>query len=306
VANELEQIAKGMIGPGDLNPGGALRPQQAERLISMVFSNGLMEKVTTRRMRRTQADVAVMDIANRSLTRVPQGSEPTDAQRIGANEHGTTLHALPVQLFPQIGLDYLRDNADNKELVSEVEAGFATRMEAELEDLAFNGIDDTFVEYDSANPDTTGWVTLNKGWIQVATDSADTKTASIDPGTNGWQDSLKTARDALPEMYRPNAAIFMNTADADAYAYELGQHVTGTALTADSPLRRFLGAPIITSPYIPAGTVLVTPPKNLVFGLTTEIWQQKRWDYDARALRYTFDTACDYEIAVKQACVLAQ
>ena len=306
MANELEQLAKGMIGPGDLNPGGVLRPQQAERLISMVFSNGILERLTTRRMRRTQADVAVMDLATRSLTRVPQGQAPADDQRIGANEHGTTLHALPVQLFPQIGLDWLRDNAENPNLVSEVESAFATRMEAELEDLAFNGIDDTFVAYDDAKPDTTGWVTLNKGFIQVAKDSGDTKTAAIDPATNGWQEALKAARSALPDEYRPKAAIFMNTGDADDYAFELGGHVTGTALTAESPLRRFLGMPILTSPYIPSGTVLVTPPKNLVFGLTTEIWQKKRWDDDARALRYVFDTACDYEIAVKQACVLAQ
>ncbi len=293
--HDLIKIAKGMINPGDLNPGGQLRPQAAERLITLIASAGFMKNVTTRRMRKMSADVSVLGIAARSLVRVPEGQTPTDAQRLGATQSGCMLTALPVQLFPQMALSALRDNADNPNLVAEVEAALANRMEAELEDLAFNGV---------ADDNSAGFTTLNKGWVQIASESGTTVKVDIDPsGAGGWRAALKAIFDACPDVYRPQAAFVMNEGDADAYAYELGQHVTGSALVADSPLRRFLGRPILTSPYCPAGKLLFTPPQNLIFGISTDIWQKRRWDDDARALRWVFDFAVDFEIAVKQACV---
>ncbi len=293
--HDLIKIAKGMINPGDLNPGGQLRPQAAERLITLIASAGFMKNVTTRRMRKMSADVSVLGIAARSLVRVPEGQTPTDDQRLGATQSGCMLTALPVQLFPQMALSALRDNADNPNLVAEVEAALANRMEAELEDLAFNGV---------ADDNSAGFTTLNKGWVQIASESDTTVKVYIDPSdAGGWRAALKAIFDACPDVYRPQAAFVMNEGDADAYAYELGQHVTGSALVADSPLRRFLGRPILTSPYCPAGKLLFTPPQNLIFGISTDIWQKRRWDDDARALRWVFDFAVDFEIAVKQACV---
>lgn len=293
--HDLIKIAKGMINPGDLNPGGQLRPQAAERLITLIASAGFMKNVTTRRMRKMSADVSVLGIAARSLVRVPEGQTPTDDQRLGATQSGCMLTALPVQLFPQMALSALRDNADNPNLVAEVEAALANRMEAELEDLAFNGV---------ADDNSAGFSTLNKGWVQIASESDTTVKVDIDPSdAGGWRAALKAIFDACPDVYRPQAAFVMNEGDADAYAYELGQHVTGSALVADSPLRRFLGRPILTSPYCPAGKLLFTPPQNLIFGISTDIWQKRRWDDDARALRWVFDFAVDFEIAVKQACV---
>ncbi|WP_114649109.1 phage major capsid protein [Pseudothauera hydrothermalis] len=293
--HDLIRIAKGMIGPGDLNPGGQLRPEAADRLISLISASGFMANVTTRRMKKLTADVSVIGVVARSLVRVAEGQSPTDAQRLGATQHGCTLTALPVQLFPQMSLSTLRDNADNPALVAEVEKLLSDRMEAELEDLAFNG---------TADDNSGGFTTLNKGWIQVAADAAATPKVNIDPGgTQTWRQALKAVYDACPDVYRPQSAFVMSEADADAYAFEVAGTVSGTAYIAESPLRRFMGRPILTSAYCPAGKVLFTPPQNLIFGMTTEIWQKRRWDDDARALRWVFDFAVDYEIAIKQACV---
>ncbi|MDW8399393.1 MAG: phage major capsid protein [Acetobacteraceae bacterium] len=294
--HELIKLAKGILAPTDLSPGGQLRPEAAERLITLVAAAGFMKNVTVRRMKRLTADVSVIGIAARSLVRVAEGATPTDAQRIGATQHGCTLTALPVQLFPQMALSALRDNADNPNLVTEIEQALANRMEAELEDLAFNGVNDN---------NAGGFTTLNKGWVQIASEAASpTVKVDINPaGAGGWRAALKQLYDACPEVYRPQAAFIMNTGDADAYAYELGMQVSGQALLSESPLRSFLGRPILTSPYCPAGRVLFTPPQNLIFGITTEIWQKRRFDDDARALRWVFDFAVDYEIAIKPACV---
>jgi len=294
--HDLIKIAKGIVQPGDLNPGGTLRPEASERLISLVFADDFLTRITTRRMNKLSADVQVWGVETRKLVRVPEGQMPSAAQIVGGTQYGCTLTALPVQLFPTLSLSFLRDNANNPQLVADVEKSFATQFAAEYLDLGFNG---------TADDNSLGWATLNKGWVQIASESAACPKVNIDPtGLNkNWRTELKAMLDQLPERFRPQAAFIMNTGDADAYAFELAGFVTGMPLAGDSPLRRFLGIPIITSPYMPAGKVLLTPPKNLVFGLHTEVVATRRFNERARAIEWTFDTACDYEIAVKQACV---
>lgn len=105
------------------------------------------------------------------------------------------------------------------------------------------------------------------------------------------------------ERWRENSAFVMNLADADDYAAELGAHVTGTPLTA---LRRYNGLPIEANPRMPRGKVLFTPLMNLAHGVHTSVEQDKEYHKRKRVLEYTFDMAVDYEIAVKQACVLGK
>lgn len=294
--HDLIKIAKGIVQPGDLTPGGTLRPEASERLISLVFEDDFLTRVTTRRMSKLTADVQVWGVETRKLVRVPEGQTPSSAQIVGGGQYGCTLSALPVQLFPTLSLSFLRDNKDNPNLVADVEASFATQFANEYLDLGFNG---------TADDNSGGWATLNKGWVQIASESANTAKVDIDPTGAGknWRTELKAMMDALPERFRATAAFVMNTGDADSYAFELAGFVTGQPLAGDSPLRRFMGVPIIATPWMPAGKVLLTPPANLVFGISTEMVATRRFNERARALEWTFDTACDYEIAVKQACV---
>ena len=299
---DLVALAKGLIGPNDLANGGEMSPQAASRLISMVFKDAFLEKITTERMTRLERDVDVLDIARRQLVRVAQGAEPNADQTPGASEFGCVLRALSVQLFPTLKLDFLRANKDNPNLPKMVEDGFATRLQTDLVDLAFNGVGDTG---EGATPEAK-FLNLNKGWVQIAKDAANTTKKDIDPAVDTWTVTLAEIMDAADTRYRANSVFVMNEADADAYGRELGAHVTGTALRADSPLRRFEGKPIEAHPLMPKGHVLFTPLKNLVFGIHTDIRRDRGYHTRKRVLEYTFDQAVDFEIAVKAACVLAQ
>ncbi|MEG9883832.1 MAG: hypothetical protein V6Z86_04275 [Hyphomicrobiales bacterium] len=66
-------MAEGIIGPQDLANGGELRPQAASRLISMVFKDAFLTKVTTEKTLRLTKNVDVIDIMRRQLVHVPQG-----------------------------------------------------------------------------------------------------------------------------------------------------------------------------------------------------------------------------------------
>lgn len=295
-------LAKGLIEPEDLRNGGGLKPQEAARLITMLFADTFLTKVTTIRMSRLTRDVDVLDIARRQLVRVPQGQEPVDGDLTGASEHGCKLSALDVQLFASLTLDFLRENKDNPNLQKEVETGFNTRLANDIVDLGFNGVAD-----DAAGADRAAkFIRLNKGWLQIMRDAANTPKVDIDPALNGWIASLKTIMEAADDRVRATSSFIMNEADADAYAEEINAPVTGTEVQSNSPARRFRGKTIETHPMVPQGSVAFTPMANLVYGLNTDIRRDRAYHSRKRALEYTFDMAFDFEVAVKQFAVLGE
>lgn len=297
---DIVALAKGLISPEDLRTGGQMSAQAASRIITMLFADPFLQKVTTERMSRLTKDIDVIDIARRQLVRVAEGSEPADADLVGVGEEGGKLRALEVQLFAALKLSTLRDNKDNPNLIKIVEDGFNTRLTGDLVDLAFNGENDDGGGANQAEK----FLRLNKGWVKIAqeAEAADgVQGVDIDPATDGWKATLSAIMNAGDERWRPMSAFLMNLADADAYAEELGAHVTGTPLTAESPLRRYQGYPIEAHPRMPRGKVLFTPLKNLVYGVSTDIRRDRAYHARKRALEYTFDMATDFEIAVKQA-----
>lgn len=295
-------LAKGLIGPEDLRNGGELTAQAAAKLITMLVKDTFLSKISTYRMSRLTRDVDVMDILRRQLVRVPQGQEPSTDDLTGAGEFGCKLTALDAQLFASLTLDFLRENRDNPNLQREVEAGFNTRLANDIVDLGFNGVADDATGADRA----AKFLRLNKGWLQVAREAANTPKVDIDPATNGWVASLQAIIDKQDDRARSNSALLMNEADADEYGREINAPVTGQIVVTENPARRFEGKIIEAHPDMPRGSVLCTPMKNLVHGLHTDVRRDRAYHNRRRALEYTFDMAFDYEIAVKQFAVLGE
>lgn len=298
--HDLVALAKALIGPNDLANGGQMTAQAASRLISMVFQDDFLKKVTTETMSRLTKDVDVIDIMRRQLVRVAQGDDPEAGDTVDAAEFGCKLTALDVQLFPTLKLDFLRDNKDNPNLMQTVEDGFNTRLQTDLVDLAFNGVADDAAGANRAEK----FIRLNKGWVQILTEATATPKVDVDPATDGWIQSLRAVHDASDVRFRRNSVFVMNEADVDAYSREINAPVTGSAVNLDSPARRFEGKAIESHPDMPKGKVIFTPLKNLVFGVHTDIRRDRAYHSRKRVLEYTFDMAVDYEVAVKQAAVM--
>ena len=300
--HDLVALAKALIGPNDLANGGQMTAQAASRLISMIFKDDFLSKVTTETMSRLTKDVDVVDIMRRQLVRVAQGNDPDVGDTVDAAEFRCKLTALDVQLFPTLTLDFLRDNKDNPNLMQVVEGGFNTRLQTDLVDLAFNGVADDAVGANRA----AKFIRLNKGWVKILTDAANTPKVNIDPATDGWIAALRAVHDASDVRFRRNSVFVMNTADADAYGREVNAPVTGIPIGVDALARRCEGKDIIDHPDMPAGKVIFTPLKNLVFGVHADIRRDRAYHSRKRVLEYTFDMAVDYEVAVKQAAVLGK
>ncbi len=300
--HDFVALAKGLIGPSDLANGGELRSQEAAKLISMLFADTFLSKITTVRMDKLMRDVDVMDILRRQLVRVAQGAEPITDDLTSAAEFGAKLYALDAQLFASLTLNFLRANADNPNVQSEVEKSFSTRLTNDIVDLGFNGVADDGV---GATREAK-FLRLNKGWLQIARDAANAPKVNIDPATNGWVGSLKAVMDAADDRVRETSTFVMNVADADEYGEEINAQVTGSETQSGAPARRYKGKPIEAHPLVPRGSVMFTPLANLVYGLHTDIRRDRAYHSRKRALEYTFDMSFDYEIAVKQFAVLGE
>ena len=226
---DVVAVAKSLIEPEDLRNGGVLLPQQAAKLINMLFKDGFLAKINTIRMGRLTRNVDVMDILERQLVRVAQGSEPDNNDLTSAAEFGCKLTALDAQLFASLTLDFLRDNKDNPNLQKEVEAGFNTRLANDIVDLGFNGVADDGVGADRA----AKFIRLNKGWLQIMRDAANTPKVDIDPAVDGWVTDAEwgdmfgaTLSAAVQQFRTDGAAMQQSIESAGAGATNLGMAMT--------------------------------------------------------------------------------
>lgn len=302
VMDDIVALAKGLITPNDLAVGGTLQPKAATRLIQMVFSSNFLSKVTTEIMTSLKQEVSALDMARRQMVRVPQGTDPDQDQFASAGNYGCVLTALPVQLFPSVTLDMLRNQKDNPELLNMLETSYTLAIARDLVDLGFNGVSE---DNAGANREAK-FIRLNKGWLQIAREAAATKKVDIDPATTGWKSALTAVVSAADPRALRDSVLIMNEADADDYFRQIVSPVTGAALIADSAIRRFEGRPIETIGDMPRGRVMFTPLKNLVHGIHADVKRDKAYHGRKRALEFTFDMAVDYELAVKEYCVIAE
>ncbi|CAE7405628.1 xkdF [Symbiodinium microadriaticum] len=287
-------VAKGVISAADLSVGGELAPEAARGFINAVIDqNDFLQKVTTYQTARLTREINVLEIAKRVLVRTNEGTAPRDDQKAGATNTGSYLTLLDVDLYPFLGLSAIRDEGDNPDFVQQVQDGFAIQVGNDLVDLGWNGTDDDYAGEE--------FLKLNKGWVQIADDHADVAKPLITPSVDGWRVALQTVRDAADRRFMRDPVFIMNEADADAYHDEVGQHVTGYAHEEGSPGRRFNGRPIIAEPDFPQGYVMMTPLKNLVFGVHKRVVKSQGFEPTRKGIQFTFNMAVDYEIAVKRA-----
>lgn len=295
----LVAYAKGLIGPADIAVGGRLLPEQAGKLISLVFGNDFLASITNTKMQRLEYEGQVVDVPRRSLCRVPQGKEPDDDDKSDVNEFGYTLKAESAQLFVDLTNDFLLNNQDNPNLPSDLEAMFVTRISGELVDLAWNG---------TGNAADGAFLKLNKGFIALLAESiaaggdGAAKAANVNL-SESWYDNIEGLWALVPDQIKDQAVIHMNPTNADQYAFQRGRD---TVRSDDQASRQVIGKKIKPVVGMPLNHVVITPPKNLIVGICQDVTRSRSYHTRKRCVEMTFDMSVDFEIAAKQFVVLGR
>lgn len=414
-AYQLVAVAKGIIEPQDLRIGGELRAQDSSAIISMIAQDDFLKSVRVETMSKLNKNVDVFDMSPRQSRRVPEGTPASESDKAKPAQKGCKLTALDIDLYSDIGLSTLRDNADNPNLIQMIQGMIATGLQNDVSDLAWNGKED-------GDGTVTDFVKLNKGWIQVAEDSiakgsgvintevtlgssiaatlnilegnAGIVFTAVKPGSGGnalivglvepgvesaplsvlvsnnvitvnlETDSNKaivstaaeviaavnatpsaavlmiaspspgsdasavvsafnyanlfggstvgimTVFDALASsasnLYLPSSVMIVSPRNKRAYDKELGLHVTGEKVITDAAGNKYTGSGVVAARYMPDNFAMLTPLKNLVVGIHKDMRRDAVWKPDRKVVEHSLHTATDYEIAIKEACVLAK
>ncbi len=285
-------LKSGSISPTDVTLNGSLTPAQSHNFVKVVQDNSdFLKKVTVVKMGRIEKEVDAWDVARGILVRVPSGDKPTEAQRRKLNLAGCKLKSQSVQLFARILQDTLEDNADNPKFEEETFATFMSAFGNDLSYLGFVGIAD---EYDNVN-----FNTLNKGWIQVAKDHADTKKIEYIAADTTVTQRLATIAKNLHPDAKKDTVILVSSADMMTYNEELAENAAA-GLLINGNANKILGVPLEEHQDVEEGIYMATPLKNLVLGMGLSIRRSRYYDQEERALKYIFEVYNDYEIAVKK------
>lgn len=294
----LVACAKGLVGPSDIRFGGTLIPETANAFITDIFADPFLQRVTTRRMARTTAEGGVLGRGRRRLQDWAEGSEPTSTAGVSNNNYKLT--AKPVKLPVDIGYSFFVDNQDNPNLRTELEAAFVSEIQEDLTDLAFNG------DEGAAPGGDHDFLVLNDGWLALAADSNLVQKVTIDPTNDGWIDTLDKVLEPMSARHRRNAQFIVNTVDRDKYGIEIGQHVTGVSAIANERASALVTYPVLDQSVFPEKTVLMTDPRNLVYGIAMDIRRSVEDVPRKSCFQFTWQMWVDFEIAQKHAAVLGR
>ncbi len=287
----LLAILKSGITPTDVTLNGELTPAQGRTFANAIIaSDQLLSRVTTDVTGKLTKTRTGLDVAQGILTRHVSGTAAPEANLKKLGVIGCTLNMVNgVELNAQINDDTIEDNKHNTKFESEQFATFNTAFSNDLLHLGLVG------EADNAAIDAV-FVELAKGWIFIAEASATTNkaTSSNENILMRLKHLVKNAHDDV----KGNAAIIMSSSDFMDYQFEIAEKYKDLATLLSADKKSFMQLPIETRPDIENGTYLLTPLKNMVFGISSKVKRNRWYDNDASALKYKFVVYPDYEFDI--------
>lgn len=295
----LELIKKsGNITPESVALGGVLGIEEARSMVQLIFDKSdFLTQVTNKAMSKLNQRITAYDLARGQLVRVPSGANPTDAQRRQLETLGCYLEAKDAQLFVQVLRDTIVDNKNNPNFLDELQSNFAKSFGNDIVYLGFVGDGDDYAG--------DAFEKLNKGWLQLILESADSAKHSY-AADDSWVTRLEALLANLHEDASGRSSIIMNSKDFDSYVIELGKDNRAVQILTDGGKKSFMGYPIIARSEMPAGKLLATPMKNLVIGIANQVERNRYYDVEARSVKYVFDMYFDYGVVAPKLCSYAE
>lgn len=289
----LKEIIKsnGSIGATDMYHNGEMRAEVGRKFINtMIDRNEFLQKITIDKTHKLNKVFDVWDIDSGNLVRVPQGQKPQEEQRRKIDITSVKVTNLPVQLYAKITQDTLEDNADNPNFENETFNSFAKTFSNDLQNLALNGIDDTYAD-EKFNQ-------LNEGFINLINKSKEgRKYQKPSPSpTKIYDDIINTIKTANKEVINQSTIIMSK----DLYIglqEEIGKTNIGLPYLLNGGVNNILGIPIMTASYMPKNFVMITPLKNLIMSMGLNVRQTRWYDIEESSLKYKFELYCDFAVA---------
>lgn len=287
----LAAILKGGLTPVEATLSGSLTPKQGKTFVEAIVENdGLLKKVTVDITGKLTKERSTWDIAKGVLTRHISGTEAPGANDRKLGKIGCTLDMTKgVELNARINDDTLEDNKDDPTFETNQFNKFTVAFNNDLQLLGIIGENDS-EEHGAVFKD------LAKGWFTVADASANTKKTKS--SSSSMIERLKWLVKNAHDDVKGTATILMSASDYQDYQFELAELTKDLSTLLKADKDSFMAYPIETNADIPNGEYLLTPLKNMVFGISSRVKRDRWYDNAASALRYKFVVYPDYEFDI--------
>lgn len=286
------EILKANTTPTDVTLSGNLTPLQARTFIKAIIDRqSILKEVTVDITSKLTKERSTYDIAKGVLSRHVSGTAVPDAAMKKLGKIGCTLDmSKGVSLNARILDDTLRDNKDNPNFEKEQFDGFAVAFMNDLDYLGIVG------SADNASADAP-FDELAKGWITVAKESSNTKIISSS-ATKVSDRLMHVVKNLHEDIKGGKASITLSAIDFDAYQLEVAESYPNSGALVNGGIKSFMGYKLNPNENLSSGEFLATIPKNMVFGISSQI-ERKRWyDNETSSLRYKFVVYPDYEFDI--------
>jgi hypothetical protein len=265
-------IAKGQMEAGIADFEGTLQPVLRTEVITLIGENsGVLKQAQVVEMSSLSEDVPILGVAARQLRRYGARTVVADGKLVTADSLTRRLLAQDADTVYNLA-DSIRNNYQGRipQLESIIGQGLFGQHGNDLEDLAFNGITDTY-DKDASEP----MLTLGVGYLTLARDGVDSW-GIVNPDDEDDTDLISLWSVAIKRMaannpkYAKNAAFICGPADFEQYEEELTFHPGGMGTLVEGAKGMFRGHPVFVVPSLAQGDWLYTPVKNLIFGIVTQ------------------------------------
>lgn len=287
----LGSIAKSGLSAKDTTLSGNLTPKQGKIFANaIVASSALLGKITTDVVGKLTKERSGWDAARGQLTRHKSGEKPPAANEKKLGKIGCKLDMTRgVELNASILDDSIEENQDNSNFEQEQFDIFTTMFANDLLHLGIIGEDDSD-EHQAEFKD------LAKGWLMIASESDDTNQTTT--SNSSILHRLKWLVKNAHEDVMGTASILMNPKDYMDYQFEIAETYKDLSTILNADKKTFMQLPIESIASIPAGHYLLTPLKNMVMGLSSNVKRNRWYENSESALKYKFVVYPDYEFDI--------
>lgn len=297
-------MAKSAITTADLVAGGKLDAQRAKSFIDYSIDNTtIMKQCTVIRMTSDTYTLDEMGVNQRTIRKGVEVTAPTFTAGITTGKR--QLQVTEIILPYDIGFQFLEDNLEKQGAEDHIARLFAAQFGNDVEDLGING--DTAA---GAGPDQD-FLTIDNGWMKIAkTETAFNKydtNASTDYKGVVFQGMLR----AMPDRWKRNKSMLkflVSPTVEEDYRLSLADRQTalGDRQLTDAAATTYAGIEIIAVPSMADTDLLLTPIKNLAYGIhEREIRVGKQVQERKRLVEYTTTARVDFQWIKPEAAVVA-
>lgn len=298
-------LAKAAIDTATLGTGGKMNPQQAEEFMTyMQDYSAFLRLVDFIKMTSTRRLLEDLEVNNRGMRRAKENDDnaPTGTATIKQRE----LNAVGVIMPYDVTFQFMKENKKAKNINSVLARLFAQQFVNDTVDLGFNGDESSSDEF----------LNINDGWVTIAEN--DTNTHKVDNAGLTSKMKLFSAMLAdVPSKYfqlyqkedKNLLKILVSPTVNREYKEELQQRNTalGDSLLVNGRNVLYDGHEIVPVGYLPDNVQMVTPLKNLAYGVYGGGFEVYH-DVVPRKTRheYTLLADFDFEIHNPDALVIAK